>query len=118
MITRDGTKKILRSIIVLVIVGVISGYTYFSSKNYIEGPKISVFSPQNGTTIYEPSVEIVGQALRIQDITINGRPILIDEQGNFKETLLLLPGYNVSMINAVDKFGRNTEYKMELVYED
>jgi heat shock protein HtpX len=32
--------------------------------------------------------------------------------------LYVLPGYNVSVISANDKFKRTTEYKMELVYQD
>jgi hypothetical protein len=54
----------------------------------------------------------------IQNITLNNKPLLIDKDGNFTETLLLFPGYNVSVISANDKFKRTTEYKMELVYQD
>ncbi len=46
----------------------------------------------------------------------NGRPLLIDKEGNFKETLLLLPGYNNALFVAQDKFGRFKEQNLELVY--
>lgn len=82
------------------------------------GPEIIIFEPRNGSTIATSTVLIRGQALRIQDISLNNRPILIDEQGNFSETLLLFPGYNVSLISAQDKFDRTIEYKLELVYQD
>lgn len=118
MINREGTKKIIKASILLIISFVIIGYSYFASRDYIKGPEIIIFEPQNGSALSTSTVIVKGQALRIQEITFNNRPILIDEQGNFTETLLLFPGYNISVIYAKDKFDRSTEYKIELVYED
>ena len=118
MINREGTKKIVRTSITVLIVCIVLGYAYFASRDYILGPEILIFEPINGSTISTSTVKIKGQALRIQDITLNNRPLLIDEQGNFSETLLLFPGYNVSLISAQDKFDRTIEYKLELVYQD
>ena len=118
MINREGTKKILRTLILASIVCIVTGYAYFASRDYILGPRIVISEPINGSTHSTSTVLIRCQALRIQDITLNNRPILIDEQGNFSETLLLFPGYNVSLISAQDKFDRTIEYKLELVYQD
>ncbi len=117
MINREGTKKIVRASIIGTVMLVILGYAYFGSREYINGPKIIITEPINGSTISTSTVTIKGRALHIQDITLNNRPVLIDEQGNFSETLLLFPGYNVSLISAHDKFKRIIEYKLELVYQ-
>jgi hypothetical protein len=117
MINRDGTKKILKIGGLVIIILIIVGYSLFESNSLIKGPEIIVFEPQSGSLIATSSVMIKGQALRIQDISLNGRPILIDKEGNFNETVLLSPGYNASLLSAKDKFNRTIEYKLELVYE-
>jgi hypothetical protein len=118
MNNRDGIKKTLKITFFIATVAIIIGYSYFAFIDYISGPEIIILTPENGSTIASSTVSIQGQALRIQDITMNNRPILVDEQGNFKESVLLFRGYNVVLIYAKDKFGRTTEYKMELVYQD
>ncbi|MEK7463648.1 MAG: hypothetical protein AAB610_00805 [Patescibacteria group bacterium] len=118
MINREGTKKLVRSAVITIIVCIIIGYAYFATQDYILGPQITISEPANGSTISTSTVLLKGRALLIQNITLNNRPILIDEQGNFSEMLLLFPGYNVSLISARDKFDRTIEYKLELVYQD
>ena len=56
-------------------------------------------------------------AKNIKDISLNDRKIFIDEQGNFKEQLLLSYGYNVFKIKANDKFGRSVEKIVEIIYK-
>lgn len=118
MINRDGTKKILQFLVFSSVIIILFGYTFFTFKDYIDGPKIIITEPLNGSTVSTSTVTVKGQVLHIQEVTINKKPILIDKQGNFIQTLLLFPGYNVSMIYAKDKFGRTIEYKLELVYQD
>ncbi|MES3031550.1 MAG: hypothetical protein V4697_04040 [Patescibacteria group bacterium] len=116
MITREGTQKILKTTLALLAIALVVGYTLFASRDFIRGPDIVIKEPVNGSTLATSSVLVVGQALRIQKIELNNRPILIDKEGNFKETILLLPGYNSPLFTASDKFGRKTEYKLELIY--
>ncbi len=118
MINRDGIKKLLQFGLFALIVVVVFGYAYFSFRDYISGPKIIVTYPENGMTLASSTVRVIGQAIHIQEVTLNNRPILIDTKGNFKEVLLLSPGYNVSLFKAKDKFNRTIEYKLELVYQD
>lgn len=117
MISRNGIKKILKISIISLISLIILGYAYFAFHDFINGPKITVFQPISGSSITTSSVELVGKAVRIQDITLNDRPILIDEEGNFTEILILAPGYNAFLLSAHDKFNRTTKYKIELVYQ-
>ncbi len=118
MINREGTKKLLRILSISCIIFIVIGYALFASHSFISGPEIIISEPISGSTISTSSVMVKGMALRIQDITLNGRPILIDKEGNFNETLLLHPGYNTSLFSAKDKFNRTTEYKLDLVYKN
>lgn len=115
---RDGIKKILKIGLFLIFISIVIVYSFFSFRDYISGPQIIIHEPINGSNISTSTVSLKGQALHIQNLTINNRPMVIDTEGNFEETLLLSPGYNVSVISANDKFKRTIEYKLELVYED
>lgn len=117
MINRDATKRILKIISIAIIILIIIAYALFESHSLIEGPEIIIFEPKSGSLITTSSTNIIGQAFRIQEIRLNGRPILIDQDGNFNETILLAPGYNSSLFFAKDKFDRTIEYKLELVYQ-
>ena len=118
MINREGTKKIIKATLIVIAIVIVIGYSLYASHSLISGPEIIINEPINGSTISTSSVTVKGQAIRIQDISLNGRPIFVDEHGNFNETILLAPGYNISQFLAKDKFNRTTEYKLELVYKD
>jgi hypothetical protein len=118
MINREGNQKLLKFALFAGVTLIVLLYIYSASKDFIKGPRIIVNYPENGSTISTSTIVVKGQVFHIQDITINGRPIQIDTNGNFLEPLLLFPGYNVSVISAKDRFKRITEYKLELVYQD
>ena len=91
-------------------------YAYYQSRGIISGPQISVISPQNGETIRNPLVHVYGTTKRAKQITLDGREIFIDLEGNFGEELLLAPGYNIIELAALDAEGHNTKKTLEVVY--
>lgn len=103
--------------VVILVFGGVLIYTAFSSRIFVAGPQIEISSPQSGSTIdATPLVAISGMAENVAHIWLNGRRIFTDESGDFQETVLLYPGYNVIKFNAVDKFDRSTEETLKLVY--
>lgn len=100
----------------IVLIAGIFGYTYFQMHNLVIGPVITITGPQNGSTLTTSFTEVSGTTRNISGITINDRRIFVDEDGVFKEKLLLSPGYNIITLQAKDKFGRETERVLELVY--
>ena len=103
-------------IVILLLIGIL-GYTYFQMQSLVTGPVITILEPLNGATLTSSLVEVTGTAKNISSINLNGRQIFIDESGTFKEKLLLSPGYNIITLRAKDKFGRETEKMLELVYD-
>ncbi len=93
-------------------------YIFYQGKSIIEGPLISIQSPINGATITSSLIEVRGISDNIARISLNDRPIFIDEEGFFKEKILLSPGYNIIKLSAADKFGRVKEQILELIYRD
>jgi len=109
--SRRLPKILLFSAMILLVVG----YAYLKTKDYIAGPQIIIISPLNGSSVSNPLVEIVGTAKNISFISLNDRPIFIDESGNFKEKLLLYSGYNIMSVKAEDRYKRKVEKSLEVI---
>ena len=118
MTDRHATRKVLQIIVISIIALFIFIYTAYEIQKVILGPKLVVLSPESGLLTSTSSLaEISGTAKNIINISLNDRKIFTDEQGNFNEKLLLSYGYNAFVIKASDKFGRNTEKIVEVIYK-
>ncbi|MFA6000339.1 MAG: hypothetical protein WC783_05205 [Candidatus Paceibacterota bacterium] len=91
-------------------------YAFFTSKDLLFGVKITNVNITDGVKVTENVLEIKGNARNAVNLTLNGREISIDKQGNFNETIILLPGYNIVNIRAKDKFGNIDEKNYKLSY--
>ncbi len=117
MLTRYTTKKIAQTSLFALAILIVLGYGVFATHDFFGGPSIFITEPQNGASFTSPDVRIKGVVKRIQDISLNGRSITIDDQGNFNEAAILAPGYNVFELVARDKFGRSKDVRLQLVYK-
>lgn len=110
-----NTRQIIKILPIIVVIIAVIGYSYLKTKDYIAGPQITITSPTSGSSVSNPLIEIVGFAKNISFISLNDRPIFIDDKGNFKEKLLLYPGYNIMSIKAEDRYKRTVEKRLELI---
>jgi len=117
MTDRHATRRFIKFLIISIILLCVFGYTAYEIQKIVFGPKIEVISPINGSLISNPLTEVSGIAKNIKDISLNDKKIFIDEEGNFTEKILLSYGYNSITIKAGDKFGRNTEKIVEVIYK-
>ncbi|PIT96884.1 hypothetical protein COT82_00780 [Candidatus Campbellbacteria bacterium CG10_big_fil_rev_8_21_14_0_10_35_52] len=92
------------------------GYIIFQARNIIIGPIVKIKTPINGSRLKESLIEIKGVAKNISYISMNDKQIFTDDNGVFSQKLLLFRGYNIIIIRAVDRFGRETQKKLELIY--
>lgn len=60
---------------------------------------------------------ISGNASKAVYLSLNGREIFIDKEGNFSESIAVLPGFSVVTLNARDKFGKTALKTFEVVTE-
>ena len=81
-------------------------YSMYAFWDYVDGPRLTLTFPQDGYSTSSPLIAVTGVAERAHFISLNDRAIYIDEQGNFKETLLLNPGYTIIKVFVRDRFGR------------
>lgn len=115
MTTDNKTKIKIASILIFFVLIII--YAIFTSKDLILGIKIREINIEDGNVTTESIQNITGNAKNAIKITINGREISIDQEGNFNETIALLKGYNIINIRAQDKFGYVDEKNYKLIYK-
>jgi len=120
---QNNVKKILKTAVFSVFFIFIIVYAFFRSYNLIFGIKIKNVTI-NGNEIKESAkienevLKITGNAKNALNLTLNGREISIDQKGNFDETIILLSGYNIVNIEAVDKFGNKDEKNYQLIFKE
>ncbi len=93
-------------------------YAYGQSREYIRGPRIVINEPKDGAVFSEAPIIISGNTQNVAYITLDGASIFVDSKGDFREKLLLLPGYNILTIEAQDRFGKKVAKTLELVYKE
>ena len=118
MMLINRRKLFLGTGLVLIILLAVLGYGYSKMKNFLNGPKISVTTPENGATAGTSTEVIRGMAKNVSSLSLDDRPIFVDEQGNFSEIVALLPGYNILSLKGTDKFGKKTELLLQLVLKE
>src|SRR5690349_19955452 len=109
MTDRYKNRKKIKIAIISIVLIILFGYTFYEIRKVVYGPRITIFTPLNGSMATSSYVLVTGNAQNINDISLNDRKIFIDEKGNFSEEALLSYGYNVLTLKASDKFGKQTE---------
>lgn len=103
------TPKIIvgTSISILILIGFI--YLYLEIGSFASVPRLVVLNPEQNAVIQGGSVSVEGITDRDAKLSVNGQPVLIDDEGHFRENLILQPGSNVINIKAVNRFKKETE---------
>lgn len=110
-----NAKKILKIAGLSIFFILIIIYAFFRSHDLIFGVKIKNVNIVDGTKVASNILEITGNAKNATNLTLNGREISIDQEGNFNETIVLLIGYNIMNIKAQDKFGYSDEKNYQII---
>jgi hypothetical protein len=98
------TARILTVIVLLIV----AGYGLREALPLIMGPSLSITEPKNSEIFYNSFINISGTAVHTQSVSLNGGPLLIDQNGHFQTTLTLPHGGAILTLTATDRFGRST----------
>lgn len=113
--TRTTFLRIIKIGFAILIILVIVAYALWRSSAYVQGPKITLSEPINYASIDSTTTDIIGRVERANNISLNGKAISIDEQGNFKETVILFPGANILTLEARDQFNRSVREQVQVL---
>ena len=106
--TRRATVEYGKLFIFLLLGVTIVGYAIFASRDYLRGPQITIIEPSDGAIMSTSSLPIKGQVKRVRTLLLNGRSIVMDEEGNWSEIILIYPGPNTITLEASDRFKHTT----------
>ena len=101
-------SSIFRYLGFTVLVFILIFYLGWQVKKVIEPPQLTLYSPQNGYIVNQPSVEIQGITEKEAQIWVNGKEIRNNDQGQFSEIVDLTPGLNTIVVSAEKKHGKKT----------
>ena len=107
--------RILRWAVVGVILALFIWYVAFQARFVIAGPSITL-TDEPTILQHDQIVTILGKVEHVTSVTLNGRAIFIDNDGNFSESLVLENGYTIMTLAAKDRFGRKTTLERSFVY--
>lgn len=113
---KSNVKKIIKFGSIGTLFLFILIFAFFRSKDLIFGVKIKNVSIINGATESSNVLKVTGNAKNATLLSLNGREISLDQNGNFDETIILLKGYNIVTIKALDKFKHGDEKNYQLIY--
>lgn len=80
-------------------------YFLYEAKNLLFGFSAKISFPNDGETFKTSAVVVRGKVFEASRISLNGRPIFTNENGDFSEELILSAGLNMIELEAVNKFG-------------
>src|SRR5688572_8261748 len=102
---------------ILVVVGLLLvPYVLFQARFLILGPQVEIISPKDAEIVTNEVLNIKGVAKNVSWIALNGRQIFTDEEGVWEETLLLSPGVSIMTVAVRDRFGREREESVRVIY--
>ncbi len=107
----------IRKVTAIIAVVLIVAYGVFSARSILIGPIIDVYSPSLESATTDSVLVIQGVAKNVTFLSLNDRAIFIDTEGNFKEKLLLAPGFNIIKLYGRDRFKQETTQEIKVYYK-
>jgi hypothetical protein len=101
---KKSFKSLVRTGLIILLFLFIIIYARSRTSFLSQGVSLSVENLEDGQKFSSRVLNLEGTAKRAVMLTINNREVLIDENGDFKDTLILYPGLNILTIEARDKF--------------
>lgn len=85
---------------------ILIGYGGAEAWPLIAGPSLSIVSPMQNAAYPSGIVSVQGKAARAATLSLNGAPVLHEEDGSFLSTLTFARGGSILTFTATDRFGR------------
>lgn len=95
-----------KNYIILSLSVIIVCYSLFRLYPIVLGPSIKIISPAQNSPVATTTFEVIGVVRRAKEVKIENRPILIDQEGNFRQSFVFVYPYTILNISATDSWGR------------
>lgn len=81
-------------------------YLYIEVNNFVSAPRLVIIKPTAGETIEGNLLHVAGLAEKDALVFINDQPVMVSENGEFREDVGLKSGPNTIIIKARSKFNK------------
>lgn len=95
-------KLVIAFIVVLIFLSFF--YLYREIGSFASVPRLVLLNPPAASETLDASLNVEGITDKDATLFINGQPVLVGDDGKFKESVTLQPGINVINIKAVNRF--------------
>ncbi|HVW82825.1 MAG TPA: hypothetical protein VHC68_02690 [Candidatus Paceibacterota bacterium] len=103
----------------LVVLGVlllVAVYGLVEAYPLLAGPAIELSAPRSGEATSDP-VTVAGRVSRAAALTLDGAPLIPEEDGSFVKLLAFPAGSSILTLSARDRFGRSITLTRTIVVE-
>jgi hypothetical protein len=100
------TQSKKKTWLILGIASLLLAFVGYNMRDIIFGCPLIIHGATDGATVTSLIFPIAGNARHAKTITIDGRTVAFDRNGNFTEKILLSPGYNIVEVALTDRFGK------------
>ena len=111
------TPKIVTVFLSLFILSVIGYYFWHQLSSFNSEPYLFISSPFTDEITNDFEIIVSGETEIGITLEINGEDVFVDEEGYFKENIMLQPGKNVIIVKAVNRFDKTVEEIRNIIYE-
>lgn len=101
--------------LIAVLLLILAGYGAREAMPLISGPSLTVTSPADGETVKDGIVTISGHEARSVALSLDGAPLLPEQDGSFSSKLAFAAGTSVLTFKATDRFGKSVTVR-RLIY--
>lgn len=113
---RNKTRTLTGISLIAILLLFFGIYGTYKARDFLAGPDIAFSNIENGQVLDHSDIKIAGKVYNIANLSINGRKVIPDREGNFETEMLLAAGYNIIEAKGEDKFGRETKKLLEIIY--
>lgn len=98
-----------RSLVVGLVVLLVAGaffYLYREFQSFAADPFLVVETPAESAVLDSSETTVKGRTDRGAQVSINGQPVYVGNDGGFTDALILQPGLNTIRVSSVNRFGK------------
>ncbi|OGH88031.1 MAG: hypothetical protein A3J93_02565 [Candidatus Magasanikbacteria bacterium RIFOXYC2_FULL_42_28] len=114
----DSLASLIRNLGIATLVIIFAGYLIWQIRGILTPPLLVVYTPMEGTVTSHTSIVVQGITDKEAHLSINGKDIMIDEDGKFSVEISLAPGVNSITITTIKKHGKTTTVARHVVVKE
>lgn len=112
------TPKIITLVIIVFAILAISFYLYKELDNFVSTPRLIVNSPLDGEVVEGSQIYITGKSEKDGRVYVNDQSMVVDDEGEFRESIGLQEGLNIITIKALNRFNKETVKTLSVYSRD